>query len=136
MSQRRLRACLRAVAFLVLALAARGFGPAGAIAQVVGDFNLDAQVNSADGGAMALALADPVAYQISHGLSNAQVLLIGDLNGDARVNNQDINPFLQYLASAGGGSLTTSTHPAMLYFSTSSTNPGATSPTNAAGTNP
>jgi len=105
---------------------------------LAGDFNLDGQTNAADGPAMALALVDPSAYQVAHGLSTAELLQIGDINADAQFNNQDINPFNNFVIGQTGNipPLSPAQHQAMLYFSTSATNPGATSPTNTAATNP
>jgi len=127
-----------AVAAIAAAFLA-GFGASAARAQPlipipVGDYNFDGQVNQADGSAMAAAVVDPTAYQIAHGITSAELLARCDINADARFNNQDINPFLQYLANLG--SVVSSSYPAMLYFSASSTTPGATSPTNTALTNP
>jgi len=106
---------------------------------LVGDFNFDGQVNAADGLAMASALVDPAGYRAANGLSTAELLQIGDINADAQFNNQDINAFLLYLKNGSGGPIVNpvpSMHQAMLYFSTSATNPGATSPIATAATNP
>jgi len=99
-----------------------------------GDFNVDAHVDLQDSDACAFALVDPATYKAVHLLTDFQLLSIGDFNSDGQFNNRDINPFLQFLG-AGGGPVNAQL-PAMLYFSTSGTNPGATSPTNTATTNP
>src|SRR5262249_38236850 len=75
-----------------------------------------------------------------NGLTAAQFITRVDINFDDTFNNQDINAFLNYLSNGSANALPTSlspaTHTGMLYFSTSATNPGATSPTNLAATNP
>ncbi len=61
---------------------------------VAGDVNCDGVLNSADATALAIALANPAAFQASY---SACDILRGDLNGDDVVNGDDVQPFVSLL---------------------------------------
>jgi hypothetical protein len=69
---------------------------------LVGDFNRDNHVNTADVATMLAALTDLNGYAAINGLSNFDLLAIGDLNHDGVVTNADLQAMLTYLASGGG----------------------------------
>jgi hypothetical protein len=76
-----------------------------------GDFNRDGHVDAADILAMEQALADLPDYEVTKGLTDAQLLLIGDINGDGVVNNADLQALEDYLI-AGNGSADSVPEPA------------------------
>jgi hypothetical protein len=132
-------------AIFAASVASINFTVSAALAQIhpliqIGDLNFDNQLNGADGPALATALVDPAGFKAAHGITDVELLQRGDINADALVNNQDINSFLFFLKNSteDGGPFfpVPASHQGMLYFSTSATNPGATSPTNTAATNP
>jgi hypothetical protein len=69
---------------------------------LLGDFNRDNHVNTADVATMLAALTDLNGYAATNGLSKFDLLAIGDLNHDGVVNNADLQSMLAYLASGGG----------------------------------
>jgi hypothetical protein len=69
-----------------------------------GDFTLNGQLATDDFPAMFAAMTDLGQFQSKHGLSNAEMLAIGDLNGDGKISNLDLQPLLNLVAQAGGGS--------------------------------
>jgi hypothetical protein len=84
-----------------------------AMIRLLGDFNIDQIVNSADVSAMLTALTDLNVYQASHGFSDAELLAIGDLNASGTVTNADIQALLTHL-TAGVGGLTAVPEPASI----------------------
>ena len=72
---------------------------------LLGDFNRDGHVNTADISVMLNVLTDISQYKTILQYSDAQMLSIGDLNGDGKLNNADLQGLLNLLKS-GGGSLT------------------------------
>jgi len=72
------------------------------VAPVLGDFNRDFQITSADLQAMLGALKNPAAYESAYGLTAADMLMIGDINNDGVFNAADIKPFMNLLASSSG----------------------------------
>ena len=67
--------------------------------QLLGDMNLDGQIDSADVAPFVLALVDPLAYLSQYGIDPR---LVGDINGDGVFDTADVAPFVQLLV--GGGS--------------------------------
>ena len=67
-----------------------------------GDFNRDGHVDVADISAMLGALVDLKGYELSHGLTDAQLQVIGDLDGDFQLTNADIQPLLDLLSGGSG----------------------------------
>ncbi|HZZ28499.1 MAG TPA: dockerin type I domain-containing protein, partial [Pirellulales bacterium] len=76
-----------------------------------GDFNRDSHVDAADIPVMEQALTNQPAYELSKGLTAAQVLAIGDLDGDGKFTNTDVQSLLNAL-QAGGGSTSPVPEPA------------------------
>ncbi|HEY2761165.1 MAG TPA: Ig-like domain-containing protein, partial [Pirellulales bacterium] len=78
------------------------------ITQVVGDWNLDGQLNQPDIAAAMNALADLNGYRSQHNLSTAQLNLLGDSNQDSQLTNTDLQALISQIASStmtGGGSI-------------------------------
>jgi hypothetical protein len=73
---------------------------------LLGDFNRDNHVNTADVSAMLAALVDLNGYTAANSLSNFDLLAIGDLNHDGVVNNADLQSMLTYLVNGGGSAAT------------------------------
>ena len=87
-------------------------------ATVLGDFNRDGLVTTADIAAQMAALANMSGYQSANGLSNQQFLEIADINGDGRIDNTDVQALINLVAnneaSGGSGLLTAVPEPAAL----------------------
>ena len=66
---------------------------------LLGDFDRDGQLTSADISAMLKALTDLDGYQKWAGLSIADLLAIGDLDGDQSVTNADLQALLRLVAN-------------------------------------
>ncbi len=71
---------------------------------LLGDFNRDELVTSADVQAMLGALSDVTAYKASRNLSSSDLLALGDFNHDGKVTNADIQGLLDRLKTTGSGS--------------------------------
>src|SRR5436190_2620446 len=71
-------------------------------APVLGDFNLDGRISSADIQAIIGALTDLKGFQRAEALSDASLLLLGDLNSEGVLNNSDLQSLL-ILGKAIGG---------------------------------
>jgi hypothetical protein len=69
---------------------------------LLGDFNRDRTVNTADLTAMLGALTDLNAYKSQWSLSDADLLAIGDANHDNAITNADIQSLLNQLQSGNG----------------------------------
>ena len=72
---------------------------------LLGDFNRDAHVNSADIPVMLNVLSDLNPYKNILQYTASQLLSIEDINGDGKFTNADVQALLNYL-KAGGGSVT------------------------------
>ena len=87
-------------------------------ATVLGDFNRDGLVTTADIAAQMAALANMSGYQSANGLSNQQFLEIADINGDGRIDNTDVQALINLVAnneaSGGSGLLTAVPEPAAI----------------------
>jgi hypothetical protein len=84
------------------------------LAAVVGDFNGDGQVTSADIPSMIDALTDLDAFQSAHSLSDAELLAIGDVDHDHVVSNADLDALVKRIAVGGGSAAATVPEPATL----------------------
>jgi hypothetical protein len=73
------------------------------VSPVLGDFNLNGTVTTADVQAMLNALTDLTNYKSLHGLSDGYLQDIGDINHDGAVNNKDVQALLDLLAAGGSG---------------------------------
>ena len=67
---------------------------------VKGDLNRDGQVTVADVPAMMAAFADLKNYQVTQGLTDAQLLEIADADGSGTISNADIQAVINLVASA------------------------------------
>jgi hypothetical protein len=74
------------------------------VSPVLGDFNLDGTVTTADVQAMLNALTDLTNYKSLHGLPDSYLQDIGDINHDGVVDNKDVQALLDLLAAGGSGS--------------------------------
>jgi autotransporter-associated beta strand protein len=72
---------------------------------VLGDFDGNGTVQLADIPTMLTALTDLNAYQISHQLSDADLLAVADVNHSGTITNADIQAELDLAASLGLGSV-------------------------------
>ena len=72
------------------------------IPQLLGDWNLDGHVDTADVFTMQRAIVDLPTYKSAHNLSDAQLIVLGDVNGDTYLNNADSQALLNLLLSGGG----------------------------------
>jgi len=67
---------------------------------VKGDFNRDGHLTVADISAMMAAFADLKNYQVTQGLTDAQLLQIGDADGSGMISNADFQAVMNLVASA------------------------------------
>ena len=80
---------------------------------VLGDFNLDGHLTSADIVAMESALTNLSGYETQHGMNVTYLNYIGDINDDGVVNNGDLQLLINRLLS-GNGSFESVPEPASL----------------------
>src|SRR5262249_25514602 len=78
------------------------------VSYLKGDVTIDGQRDIADVTAMMGALADLSTYQMSRGLSNADITTIFDTDGATKATNADLQGLLVMLAIVGGGGSGTS----------------------------
>ena len=69
-------------------------------AAMIGDMNLDGQVNTADVAAFVLALTDPATYVAEHGVDEATMIALGDINQDGTFGTADVAPFVDLLVGS------------------------------------
>jgi len=76
---------------------------------VLGDMNLDGEINTLDIAPFVLGLTDEAAYEAEYGIDP---LVVGDINQDGEFNVLDVAPFVDLLT--GAGSIATIPEPASL----------------------
>jgi hypothetical protein len=76
--------------------------PASVSTRILGDWDLNGSVTTADLPAMLTALTDLNVYKSSHSLSNDDLLNIGDVNQSGTITNTDIQAELNLIAGVPG----------------------------------
>ncbi|HZZ27533.1 MAG TPA: lamin tail domain-containing protein [Pirellulales bacterium] len=69
---------------------------------VHGDINYDGHVDASDLVSMMQMLVNMAGYQLSHTLTDSDLLFIADINGDHHVNNADLQYLIDQLLNGGG----------------------------------
>ena len=75
------------------------------IGRLLGDFNRDGRVTSADIPAMLTGLDDLKSFTTTNNLNSADLISIGDIDGSGFVTNADIQALLTLLISGGSSAV-------------------------------
>jgi hypothetical protein len=86
------------------------------LSSLKGDYNQDGVLSGADVAACLQALTDLNAYQSAYAMSPTDLAAVGDFDNSGTVTNRDIQPLLDAVAAAGGGSVAAVPEPASFWL--------------------